>query len=159
MGMTNAPKSGEEAQGPGKRLRRAAWAAVASGLAGVFLVLLAIMGSLRSEHSYDALMQGALFFGLLGMAISLGIMLTAIVARSRYPGGLLGQLSVLLPIPFLLVQPVCYFQALGLGLGGDLAASDRYGYLGFTSLILAPIIFIVGLIAAIRSRGHSEGVN
>ena len=104
-------------------------------------------------------MQGALIFGLLGMAISLGVLLIAIVARSRYPGGLLGQLSVLLPIPFLLVQPVCYFQALGLGLGGDTAASDHYGALGLTSLILAPVTFIGALVAGIRSRGPSKVEN
>lgn len=101
-------------------------------------------------------MQGALIFGLLGMAISLGILGIAIVARSRYPGESLGQLSVLLPIPFLLVQPLCYFQALGLGLGGDTTASNSYGHLALTSLILAPVTFIGGVVAAIRSRGPGK---
>jgi hypothetical protein len=154
--MTNSPKAGENPQGPGRGLRRAAWAAVASGAAGGFLVVLAFMGSFRSEGIYDGLMQGALILGLLGMAISLGVLVIAIAARSRYPGGLLGQLSVLLPLPFVLVQPVCYFQTLGLGLGGDTTASAFYGHLGLASIILAPVTFIVGLVAAIRARGPSE---
>jgi len=152
--MMNLPQSGEEAKGPGRGLWRAAWAAVGSGVAGVFLGVLA-MGSSGSD---GALIQGALIFGVVGMAISLGILVIAIVARFRYPGELLGQLSVLLPIPFLLVQPLCYFQALGLGLGGDTAAAAFYGYLAWTSLILAAVTFIGGVVAAIRSRGPSEGV-
>jgi len=157
--MTDSDKAGSEAQGPGKRLRGAAWAAVASGVVAVALVGLAILGSLGSSEGYAALLQGALILHLLGMAVSLGILAVAIVARSRYPGGLLGQLSVLLPIPFLLVQPLCYFQALGLGLGGDTAASEFYGRLALISLILAPVTFIGGIVAGIRSRGPSKDGN
>lgn len=156
--MTELQDSGEDVSTPGKGLRRAAWTGVASGVSGVVLFGLAILGSLRSESAYDTLMHGALALGLLGNALSLGVLGIALCARSRYPGEVIGQVSVLLPIPFVLILPVCYFEALGRGLGGETAASNFYGTVGSISFILAPVTFIVGLVAGIRSRGPSNGV-
>jgi len=150
--MTELQNSEENANASGKGLRRAAWTGVASGVGGLVLVGLAILGS------DDTLMLGALALGILGNALSLGVLGIALVARSRYPGEVIGQVSVLLPIPFVLILPVCYFEALGRGLGGDTAASNFYGTVGSISLILAPVTFIAGLVAGIRSRGPSNGV-
>jgi hypothetical protein len=150
--MRNAAKFEVKPLVPGRKIRRAAWIAVVFGIASVVLTGIGIFGSSGSRFLGQSLLQLALVSGLLGEALSLGVLGTAIFRRSRCGGQVIGQVSAQIPIPFVLILPVCYFQAMGLGLGGEEAASNFYGSIGTVSFCLAPITFIVALVVGTRTK-------
>ncbi|HVE42453.1 MAG TPA: hypothetical protein VNM14_21390 [Planctomycetota bacterium] len=110
-------------------------------------VLLDFM-ELRSDR-----LQWGLIFGLLGIALSFASLLVALVGGPCYPSGTVQSLGALLIPPYILIQPVCYIEGLGYGLGGDTVRAGYYGYLSLASLILIPVTFLGLLFASRRSRG------
>ncbi len=109
----------------------------------------------RSPSTEEAIVQGGQAFMLLGMLLSIGTLLTAIVAAPRYPKETLQHLGWPLMLSFLLLLPLCYFQMLGYGLGGETARSNFYGNLGTLAFILIPVTFL-GLLWASRRAGGKK---
>jgi hypothetical protein len=89
---------------------------------------------------------------MLGMALSLGTVLVGIAAGHRSAGETLVDRSPSLLLPYVLIQPLCWFQAMGLGLGGDSRGGGSYGFLSLTAIVLGAMTFVVILWKHLRSR-------
>jgi hypothetical protein len=87
------------------------------------------------------------------MALSAGTLVIALVRGPRYPKEAIENLGSTLLLPYILIQPLCYFEVLGLGLGGDMIRSGYYGTLSLTAIILIPVTFFGLLFASRRARG------
>ncbi len=118
-------------------------------------LLLSVMGVLLSVAGCvggRAGTQVGLVLNLAGIASSIGTVTAGILAGRARVGETLVDRSPSLLLPYLLIQPVCYFEVLGEGLGGNIEGSNRYGYLGSTALILGAVTFVAILWSYLRSR-------
>ncbi|HVE41474.1 MAG TPA: hypothetical protein VNM14_16385 [Planctomycetota bacterium] len=89
----------------------------------------------------------------LAMGASLACLAVAIVRGPRYDRQTLSGLAWKLSLPFIISWPVLYIGMMGYGLGGETAQSEKLGTLLITSVVLFPVVAIVGALAARRGRG------
>jgi hypothetical protein len=147
--MTPSPESGEQPPASAKGLSRAAHLALLVSVLGAGLDVQAVMAH---ERAGDSIQRWGLGLGMLGMALSLGTVLIGIAAGHRAAGETLVDRSPSLLLPYLLIQPLCWFQAMGLGLGGDSRGGGSYGFLSLTAIVLGAMTFVVILWKHLRSR-------
>jgi len=147
--MTTSPESAENPRPSSKGLSRAAHLAL---LVSVFGVGLDVLSAMARDRSGKTILNWGLVLGLLGMTISLGTLLVGIAAGRRSAGETLVDRSPSLLLPYLLIQPACYFQAMGLGLGGDVERANSYGLFSMTAIILGAMTFVGILWKHLRTR-------